>query len=213
MNMHKKIAVWDIPIRVFHWLLVLCFAGAWLSAESEKYQLIHYAFGYTAGALVIFRIIWGFIGTRYARFYDFIKGPKAILAHFKQTLSGQHSTHYTGHNPAGAWVMVLLMLLMLAIVLTGYWNVKELFGDTAEELHEALANVMLALIGLHITAAIVMSFLENQNLVKAMVTGKKLGNAANGIRSQKVIVGICLLLSSVTFFWATAIGLFPSLIS
>ncbi|MGZ8270267.1 MAG: cytochrome b/b6 domain-containing protein, partial [Methylophilus sp.] len=79
MNMNKQVVVWDIPVRIFHWLLVVSFAGAWLSAESEKYQLIHYAFGYTAGALVLFRIIWGFVGTKYARFYDFIKGPKAII--------------------------------------------------------------------------------------------------------------------------------------
>jgi cytochrome b len=213
MNMDKQIVVWDIPVRIFHWLLVLCFAGAWLSAESEKYQLIHYAFGYTAGALVLFRIIWGFVGTKYARFYNFLKGPKAIVAHTKQVLSGQHSEKYAGHNPAGAVVMVLLMLLILAIVLTGYWNVKELFGDAAEELHEGLANIMLAIVGLHVTAAIVMSFLEKQNLVKSMVTGKKEGPPTKSIRSQKAIVGFCLLLAVVIFFWATSTGLFPTLVT
>lgn len=213
MNNHKELLVWDIPVRIFHWLLVLCFAGAWLSAESEKYQLIHYAFGYSAGGLVGFRIIWGFIGTRYARFYDFIKGPKAIIAHFKHTLSGQHTSHYAGHNPAGGVVMVLLMLLMLGTLLTGYWNVKELFGDAAEELHEGLANTMLVLVGLHVTAAIVMSFLEKQNLVKAMITGKKQCVATKGILSQKGVVGIFLLLGAIIFFWATVTGLFPSLIT
>ncbi|MGZ8269858.1 MAG: cytochrome b/b6 domain-containing protein, partial [Methylophilus sp.] len=131
----------------------------------------------------------------------------------KHTAFGQHSGGYAGHNPAGAVVMVLLMLLILAIVLTGYWNVKELFGDAAEEFHEGLANIMLGLVGLHVTAAIVMSFLEKQNLVKSMVTGKKVGSPTKSIRSQKAIVGFCLILAAITFFWTISTGLFPTLVT
>lgn len=203
---HQQVLVWDIPVRVFHWLLVVCFAGAWLSAESEKYQLLHYAFGYTAAGLVLFRVIWGFIGTQYARFSNFVKNPIEIVLHIKHMLTGQHAKPYLGHNPAGAVVMLLLMLLVLAVTLTGYWNVKELFGDAAEELHEGLANIMLALVGLHVVAAIVMSLIEKQNLARAMVTGRKLGDATNSILSQKFIIGICLLLSAIFLFWATATG-------
>ena len=103
MTNKQTILVWDVPTRVFHWLLVICFAGAWLSSESERLQMIHYAFGYSACALVLFRLFWGLIGTKYARFAQFIKGPKQILSHLKDALSSnQHAT--VGHNPAGGLV-------------------------------------------------------------------------------------------------------------
>ena len=86
MTDKKTILVWDVPTRVFHWLLVICFAGAWLTSESERLQLIHYAFGYSACALVLFRLAWGLVGTKYARFTQFIKGPKEMIGHFKSRL-------------------------------------------------------------------------------------------------------------------------------
>ncbi|MFM9834934.1 MAG: cytochrome b/b6 domain-containing protein [Methylophilaceae bacterium] len=211
MNLTKPILVWDLPIRVFHWLLVITFAGAWLTAESEKYQLIHYAFGYSAGALVLFRIAWGFTGTKYARFSDFVKGPKAVVHHLCDMSTNMHKEQYSGHNPAGSIMMVMLLLLVLAIVVTGYWNVKELYQSIAEDWHESLANITLWLIILHILAAVVMSYLSKINLVKSMVTGKKLGEAVNAIPSQKRLVGLILFISITLFFYLTLKGFFSNL--
>jgi len=211
MSRTKPILVWDLPVRLFHWLLVITFAGAWLTAESEKYQLIHYAFGYSAGVLVLFRIAWGFIGTRYARFSDFIKGPNAIYQHLMQVFSKTHQEEYAGHNPAGSIVMVLLMLLILAIAITGYWNVKELYENIAEDWHEGLANIALGLICLHVLAAVVMSYMAKKNLVKSMVTGKKLGEVTDAIPSQKRVVGLVLFVSVTLFFFLTLKGFFPNL--
>jgi len=85
----QPVLVWDFPVRVFHWLLVISFAGAWLTAESEAQQMIHYAFGYSACALILFRIFWGLVGTRYARFSQFIKGPTETMQHIKALISGK----------------------------------------------------------------------------------------------------------------------------
>lgn len=123
-KLKQAIMVWDMPVRVFHWLLVICFAGAWLTSESERLAMIHYAFGYTACLLVLIRLVWGVIGTRYARFTQFLKSPRAVIEHFMAMLRG-HPHHDVGHNPAGGLVMFALMLLILLIGLTGYLSVKE----------------------------------------------------------------------------------------
>lgn len=206
----QAIMVWDMPVRVFHWLLVICFAGAWLTSESERLQMIHYAFGYTACLLVLIRLVWGVIGTRYARFTQFLKSPKAVLEHFMAMLRG-HPHHDVGHNPAGGLVMVALMLLILVIGVSGYLSVKELLGDFAGEIHESVASLALAVVILHILAAIVMSLMEKQNLVKSMVDGKKQGMPEQGIRYPQYLLGGLILLASLYFFYLVLAGALPSL--
>jgi cytochrome b len=202
--------VWDMPVRVFHWLLVICFAGAWLSSESERWALIHYAFGYTACLLVLIRLVWGVIGTRYARFSQFLKSPKAVIGHFMAMLRG-HPHHDVGHNPAGGLVMFALMLLILLIGLTGYLSVKEFFGDFASEAHEVVANLVLGLVILHIIAAIGMSLIERQNLVRSMVNGKKQGMPEQGIRYPQYLIGSLIFLGVLYFFYLILSGGMTSL--
>jgi len=209
-KLKKMILVWDIPVRVFHWLLVICFAGAWLTSESERLQMIHYAFGYTSCLLVVIRLIWGVIGTRYARFTQFIKRPNAVLEHFMTVLRG-HAHHDVGHNPAGGLVMVVLMLLILVIGLTGYLSIKEFLGNFAGEAHEVVANLALAFVIVHILAAIVMSVLERQNLVKSMVDGKKQGMPEQAIRYPQSFIGALVLLGSLYFFYLILSGSLPAL--
>ena len=206
----QEIMVWDMPVRVFHWLLVICFAGAWLTSESERLAMIHYAFGYTAGLLVLIRLVWGVIGTRYARFTQFLKSPQAVIEHFMAMLRG-HPHHDIGHNPAGGLVMFALMLLILLIGLTGYFSVKEILGNLVSEAHEVLASLVLGLVIVHIIAAIGMSVIERQNLVRSMVTGKKKGFPEQGIRYPQYLIGALILLSSLYFFYLTLIGSLPSL--
>ena len=115
-NRTPSTLVWDVPVRVFHWLLVLCFAGAWLTAESEHWRLVHVTLGYTMAGLVAFRVLWGLVGTRYARFASFVRGPSAVLGYLK-SLIGRHPEHHTGHNPAGALAIVAgLFAVVPAIV-------------------------------------------------------------------------------------------------
>jgi cytochrome b len=206
----QAIMVWDMPVRVFHWLLVICFAGAWLSSESERLAMIHYAFGYTACLLVLIRLVWGVIGTRYARFRQFLKGPKAVLGHFMAMLRG-HPHHDVGHNPAGGLVMFALMLLILLIGFTGYLTVKDFLGNFASEMHESVASLALGLVILHIIAAIGMSVIERQNLVRSMLTGKKKGFPEQGIRYPQYLIESLIVLGALYFFYLTISGGLPGL--
>ncbi|HBK43624.1 MAG: cytochrome B [Polynucleobacter sp. GWA2_45_21] len=209
-RVREAIMVWDMPVRVFHWLLVICFAGAWLSSESERWAMIHYAFGYTACLLVLIRLVWGLIGTRYARFSQFLKSPKAVLEHFMAMLRG-HPHHDVGHNPAGGLVMFALMLLILLIGLSGYLSLKEFLGNVASEVHEAVSGLVLGLVIVHIIAAVGMSLIERQNLVRSMVTGKKQGMPEQGIRYPQYLIGALIFLGAIYFFYLTLTGRLPGL--
>ena len=169
----SMIRVWDLPVRIFHWLLVLSFAGAFVTAESERLRDVHVVLGYTVLALLAFRLVWAFVGTRYARLSSFAFGPRAV-AEYVRSLLTTHPRHYLGHNPAGSWVIYLLVLLGIAAGVTGYATYNDVGDEWMEELHEGAANAMLALVFVHVAGVIVSSVLHRENLVKAMVTGYKL---------------------------------------
>lgn len=196
----SRVLVWDAPVRVFHWLLVLSFAGAYLTAESERWRLVHVTLGYTMAGLVVFRILWGLMGTRHARFSSFLRGPKAVIAYLGGLLRG-HPQHHTGHNPAGALAIVALLALSLIVALAGWATYNELAGDWLEEVHEAAANVMLALVGVHVAAVALSSKLHRENLVRAMISGRKTGKPEEGIRSAWRSVAAIMLAVVLGFWW------------
>ncbi len=196
----QRILVWDLPTRIFHWSLALCFAGAWLTSESERQQLLHFLFGYSLFGLIAFRLVWGLVGTRYARFAQFVRGPGAVL-HYLRALWQRRAEDGVGHNPAGAVAIVLLLALGLGTALTGWLMASGRAGDALEEVHEALATAMLVLVGVHVLGVIVSSVLHRKNLVRAMVTGYQPGLPAQGIRSGAVAVGL-VLAAALGGFWA-----------
>jgi cytochrome b len=197
--MEKRILVWDIPTRLFHWLLAASFTGAFLTAESEQYRDVHVALGYLLLALIGFRIVWGLVGTRYARFRSFAFRPSQVLSYLRSLLRGSPQ-HYVGHNPAGSWVIYGLLLLGLLTGITGYATYNELGGDAFEELHEAVASAMLALVALHVGGVIVSSLAHRENLVGSMLSGYKVGEAAQGIRNARWLIGT-LLVAGATALW------------
>lgn len=194
-----KILVWDAPVRIFHWLMVLSFAGAYLTAESESWRLVHVTLGYTMAGLVAFRLVWGLTGTRYARFAAFVRGPKAVARYLHALLRGQPE-HTTGHNPAGAIAIVAMLGLTAAIGATGWAAYNDISGEWVTELHELVANAMLLVVGIHVAGVVVASWLHKENLVRAMVTGRKLGSPEDEIRSAWRILAI-VMLASVVGFW------------
>lgn len=178
--------VWDPFVRVFHWTLVLSFFIAYIT--EEDFLTIHSFAGYTILALLLLRIVWGLVGTRHARFSDFIYSPHTIKAFIKDAFSLK-AKRYLGHNPAGG-AMILFMLISLLITtatglavygleeqagpLASWFTQKDsLWGEIFEEVHEFFANFTLLLIFIHVAGVIIESLIHKENLVKSMIDGNK----------------------------------------
>ena len=170
--MAATVKIWDPLVRVFHWSLVASFAIAWLSAE--EWGDLHEWAGYSAGALIAFRLVWGLVGSRYARFTQFVRSPLTAAAYLRDIVTGRER-RYLGHNPAGGLMILALISCMAGLCLTGWLSTTDAFWgvDWVEEIHEALANVLLALVILHVGGVIMAGFRHQENLVRAMVTGRK----------------------------------------
>jgi cytochrome b len=188
-----RIKVWDIIVRSFHWCLVVFFSLCYLTGD--EFDLLHAYLGYGILVLLGVRVLWGVIGTKYARFSDFIYGWKRVREYAKELMIWRPQS-YLGHNPVGGWMVVLLLLLMLFTCWTGleaygeqgYGPFAQQFSGAPEadvsrdnddanelwsELHEILADITLFLVFVHIVGVIVSSLLHRENLVRAMWTGYK----------------------------------------
>jgi len=196
----SRILVWDAPVRVFHWLMVLCFFGAYVTSESERWRLLHVTLGYTMVGLIGFRILWGLVGTRYARFASFVRGPAAVTR-YVGTLLHRKPERHTGHNPAGALAIIALLGLTLAVAASGWATLNALGGEWLEEAHEAVANLMLLLVGVHVLAVVLSSWLHRENLVGAMISGRKPGRPDEGIRSAWRSVAAAMMIAVLGFWW------------
>ena len=187
MNAGSELKVWDPAVRVFHWSLAASFFVAYLLSE-EDWLGVHVWAGYTVLGLVLFRLIWGFIGPMHARFTDFVRRPAIVLAHLKD-LARLRTRRYLGHNPAGGAMIVTLLTALLATALTGValYGAEQHAGplvglmagigkdgaEAIEEAHEFLANFTLALVAIHVAGVVVESVLHRENLARAMMTGRK----------------------------------------
>ena len=189
--MHK-ILVWDWPVRLGHWLMVGGFILAWLTSESETFRLLHVISGATVLAVATFRLPWGFIGSRYARFVDFVRGPRAVK-NYAAGLLKLEPAHHVGHNPAGGWAIVLLLGLGILTGLSGWANYNDIGGGFLEELHEGLAVTMLTVVFIHIAGVLSGSLMHGENLVRAMLNGRKQGMPGEAIRSARPLAGAVLL--------------------
>jgi cytochrome b len=167
----QKILVWDWPVRIGHWLMVGGFVLAWLTAESETFRLVHAVSGGIVLAVATFRLPWGFIGSRYARFVDFVRGPTAVKE-YANSLLKLEPAHHVGHNPAGGWAIVLLLGLGILSGLSGWAIYNDIGGHLLEELHEGLASAMLTVVFIHLIGVFSGSLLHGENLVRAMLTGR-----------------------------------------
>ena len=179
----STVKVWDLLVRVFHWSLVFFFLLAFISGDD--WEETHVVAGYAVSLLIGFRLLWGLVGTRYARFTTFVKSRRVTLAYFKSMLASK-APHYLGHNPLAAAMVVALLLNitllsvsgMILIAGEGNGPLAHTFfsswsNDWIEDVHEFFANFTLLLVIIHVWGVFLSSFLEGENLVKAMVTGRK----------------------------------------
>ena len=181
----NSIKVWDLLVRFGHWTLVAAFATAYIT-EGEVMPLHSYA-GYTIASVVLIRIIWGFVGTKHARFSDFVRGPRTTIDYLRSIFAGRAERHI-GHNPAGGAMILALLAALAGTVTCGMvlYGIEEGAGplagwvanahldeDTWEEAHEIFANGTLLLIALHVAGVIHASRAHGENLAKAMLTGRK----------------------------------------
>ena len=186
MNTQTTEYVWDPLVRLFHWSLVAAYALAW--ASGDDWMTLHEFAGYTIGGLLVFRLLWGLVGPRHARFGDFVYSPREVAAYLKDVVLFR-ARRYVGHNPAGGAMVVALLVSLLLTVLTGVLALggEEFRGPAAglamslgdsgaeflEEAHEVLANLTLLLVFAHVAGVLVASFQHHENLVRAMFTGRK----------------------------------------
>jgi cytochrome b len=197
--MIKRILVWDVPTRVFHWLQVLSFGAAYLTAFSERLRNYHVALGYILLGLLVFRLLWGFIGTRYAQFRSFLFNPKEIFSYFLTMFKGRPA-HYLGHNPAGSVSVWMLLALGMFICVTGVMALQDDASDLVVDLHGLATDVMLAVIMLHIIGVLLSSILHRENLVRSMFSGYKAAESDDGIQRTYSWLGL-LMAAAVIIFW------------
>ncbi len=196
----QRVLIWDAPVRVVHWLLALCVLGAFVTAESERWRLLHATLGYSAAGLVAFRLLWGLVGTRHARFAGFVRGPRAVL-HYLGSLIGFRPEHHAGHNPAGALAIIALLGLTALAAASGHLVYEDIGGRWLESLHEFVGESMMWLVGVHVAAVLVSSALHRENLVATMFSGRKRALPAESIRRPHRIIAT-LVMAAVIGFWA-----------
>jgi len=167
-----SVKVWDLFVRVCHWLLVILFAVAWYSGGI--WDNPHLAAGYFIFGLVVARIVWGFVGSPHARFSDFIYGPRTILLHIADMLR-MRAPRYLGHNPAGGAMVIMLLATLIVICISGVMMTTDAFWGVkwVDRLHETASTIALVLVALHVGGVIFASIEHGENLVRAMIIGRK----------------------------------------
>jgi cytochrome b len=168
----RLVRVWDPLVRVFHWSLVTSVAVAWFTAD--QFEKIHTFAGYVAGGLILFRLIWGIVGSRHARFSDFVRGPATVLRYLRTILSG-HEARHIGHNPAGGAMVVALIAVITALTATGWMMfTRTYYGvDWVARVHGIIADLLILLVFFHLVGVLVASLRHKENLVVAMISGRK----------------------------------------
>ncbi len=220
----SKVRVWDVPVRLFHWALVVLIATSYFSGRAGgDWMKLHFWAGYAILALLLFRIAWGFVGSTTARFSNFVKGPGAWLAYVATSLRGG-KTYEAGHNPIGGIMVVVLLLAVLAQATAGLFSadtdlgtvngplatsIADAWVDRLTAFHKSWVNVLLLLVGLHVLAAVAYLVVKRQNLIGAMITGRKpVGEVAPpgkpapvlAFASSRLAISLLLAAAAIVYF-------------
>jgi len=181
----RNTLIWDFPTRIFHWVLVIAFTAAWVTSENDRFLFHHVFAGYLLIGLLIFRLIWGMFGSRYARFRSFAYDWPSSTAYIKALITG-NAARYIGHNPAGSYAIFAILVMILFVTVTGILVlggeeghgplkgfVSYELGIQAKEFHEISVNLMLVLIFIHVCGVVLESLYHKENLIWSMISGRK----------------------------------------
>lgn len=204
MSTHSSALIWDLPTRIFHWLLTdglaIAAALAFLTEHRSNLFPYHALVGLILALMVALRVVWGFVGTRHARFASFLFGPNAVFAYLKGVLTGT-GTRHTGHNPGSAYAIFAVLLLLVGLSITGIMLGT---GNRAvKEPHEVMANLLLVVVGIHVLGVIVHTIRFRENIIAAMFTGRKEAEAADAISSVHAVAAVLFVV--VVSLWAVAL--------
>ena len=207
--------VWDLPLRLFHWALVVCLAGSWITAEAGfDYTELHFYFGYTSLGLIAFRLVWGFVGPRHARFSQFLRGPRAVSAHARSLLSREPSST-PGHTALGGWSAIVLVLLVGGQAVSGLFVSDDIFyagpyhgavsggfADAAAGWHHTNFDVLVVIAAIHILAVLWYAWRKRQNLIGPMIHGRKPVAERDAIPHSRLVTGLLLAVTVGAAVWA-----------
>jgi cytochrome b len=213
-RLSAPVLIWDAPTRVFHWALALSFFTALATGESDRLRDVHVCFGYIALGLAVFRVIWGIVGTRYARFSSFAFSPRVVTTYTFDLFAGRASRHI-GHNPPGSWAIYLMLALVFVICITGIVVLgaeeaqgilrgvaERPIGEFIKEIHEATSWIMFALVVTHLIGVVVESLAHRENLAAAMLTGRKRTSGNDEITSShRTVAALMVIAILATAAW------------
>jgi len=200
MNSKQRFLVWDLPVRLFHWLLVAGLFGAVIIVygfgdHSPQFPY-HALFGLTIVLMVILRLIWGFAGTKYAKFSSFLYGPGKVIAYLKDVFTNGN-TSYVGHNPGSSWAIYVILLCIVMLGITGFRMGQGAKG--VKDFHEFFATLLMLTTGAHILGVIVHTIRKKENITAGMIHGKKEVEEKDSIASAKPVVAILFVIISLAW--------------
>lgn len=193
----RKMMSWDSPVFVSHWLLAICFVGAVLTQESERFRLVHVTMGYTMMGIIAFRVGWGLIGSRYARFSTIAPRFLKVREHIQSALNGEKEA-LMGLSALGFVAAYLLMFLVIFVTATGYLTFNEIGPELISELHELVANLLISVVVVHV-GAILLNALYQYFRRNYQEVGGRMASIAVRVRPYKWVAVI--LMSLVLYFW------------
>ena len=211
----RKVLVWDLPTRLFHWMLVLGVAGLWWTGEKGPMET-HALLGYVVLALLLFRILWGLFGSETARFASFLRGPAAGAEHVRHILAKGPLPHPAGHNPVGGWSVVLFLLVLLILSFSGlflyddeiFWAPLNAFVSEETEnmlgwLHHVSFEALLVLVALHVGAIFLYWVVKRSNLLGPMLTGRAaIDPGVAEPRVASLVLALILAVLAAAAVWA-----------
>jgi cytochrome b len=205
-QLSKRMMSWDAAVMVSHWLLAICFLGAIITQDSERFRMVHVTMGYTMFGLVAFRLIWGFVGGKYTRFSAIYPRVKKVIEYLRSLLTAEPQA-FIGFHSIGFLAAYLLLAVILLVTVSGYFVFEEIGPDLFEDLHEALGNLLIAIVAIHIGCVVISALIQK---VKLSIAAHANNSASHGapssikrVRPFKWMAAIILL--SVTYFWVIQI--------